>query len=136
MAPVTSVRMTVNSASVVSRTVTKKEFAKYLARDGHCYHCGVSDDTLVPQHRRNRGMGGSKMRDTASNIVVVCSQSNGAFEASERASRAAQRYGWKLRPGQDPLTTPVFDAFAGVWYLLDDKFGKKEIPPTKAEGIP
>lgn len=70
------------------------------------------------------------MRSNASNIVVVCSLSNGLFEASETASRAAQRYGWKLRAGQDPLTTPVFDAYEGIWYLLDDEFGKREVPPT------
>jgi len=120
----------VKSASVkMAPIVTKKEFAKFLARDGHCYHCGIADDTLVPQHRRNRGMGGSQSRSNASNVVVVCSHSNGLFEASEVASRAAQKYGWKLRAGQDPLTTPVFDAFEGVWYLLDDKFGKRETPP-------
>lgn len=110
--------------------VTKKEFAKYLARDGHCYHCGITDQTLVPQHRRNRGMGGSRMRSEPSNVIVVCALSNGLFEASETASRAAQRYGWKLRAGQDPKDTPVFDAWSGVWYLLDDQFGKREIPPV------
>lgn len=114
--------------------VTKKEFAKFLARDKHCFHCGIDDDTLVPQHRRNRGIGGSRMRSNASNIVVVCSHSNGMFEASEGASKAAQRYGWKLRAGQDPLTTPVFDAFDGVWYYLDDDFGKRIVPPAERPG--
>ena len=124
-----SVRTILKSASVkMAQTVTKKEFAKFLARDGHCYHCGVSDDTLVPQHRRNRGMGGSQSRSNASNVVVVCSHSNGMFEASEAASKTAQRYGWKLRAGQDSLTTPVFDAYEGVWYYLDDNFGKRETP--------
>lgn len=68
------------------------------------------------------------MRSNASNIVVVCSHANGMFEASEAASRAAQKYGWKLREGQDPLTTPVFDAYDGVWYYLDDNYGKRETP--------
>jgi len=49
------------------------------------------------------------------------------FESSEAASRAAQKYGWKLRAGQDPLDTPVFDAFEGIWYLLDDNFNRSEI---------
>lgn len=110
--------------------VTNKEFAKFLARDGHCYHCGISDETLVPQHRRNRGMGGSRSRSNASNVVVVCSMVNWLFEASERASMTAQRYGWKLREGQDPQTTPVFDAYEGIWYLLDDNWGKREVPPV------
>lgn len=110
--------------------VTKKEFAKYLARDGHCYHCGIADETLVPQHRRNRGMGGSQSRSEPSNVVVVCSMVNGLFEASETASRAAQKYGWKLRAGQEPESTPVFDAWDGKWYLFDNKFGKREVPPV------
>jgi hypothetical protein len=112
---------------VMAQTVTKKEFAKYLARDLHCYHCGISDDTLVPQHRQNRGMGGSRMRSKPSNVVVVCSHSNGMFESSDRASKAAQRYGWKLRAGQDPLSSPVFDAFDGVWYLFDDDFNRIQV---------
>jgi hypothetical protein len=108
--------------------VTQKEFNKYLARDGHCYHCGLVDETLVPQHRRNRGLGGSKSRSNASNIVVVCSQSNGMFESSSEASVTAQRAGWKLRSGQESLTTPVFDSYEGKWYFLDDSFGKTETP--------
>ena len=131
---VTCVMMTHRLAFVESWTVTKKEFAKFLARDKHCYHCGIDDDTLVPQHRRNRGMGGSRMLSNASNIVVVCSHSNGMFEASEAASKAAQRYGWKLRAGQDTLTTPVFDAYDGIWYYLDDEFGKREVPPAEKPG--
>lgn len=122
------VRVTVSSACVViALTVTKKEFDKFLARDKHCYHCGLEDETLVPQHRRNRGMGGSKRLNNASNIVVVCSQSNGLFESHSGAAMAAERYGWKLRAGQESLTTPVFDAYDGVWYLLDDNFERIEI---------
>ena len=116
--------------------MNKKEFDKFLARDRHCYHCGISDETLVPQHRRNRGMGGSKRLNNASNIVVVCSQSNGLFESHSGAAMAAEKYGWKLRAGQESINTPVFDAYEGIWYLLDDNFGKKEIPPTEAEGTP
>lgn len=74
------------------------------------------------------------MLSNASNIVVVCSHSNGMFESSEAASKAAQRYGWKLRPGQDPLTTPVFDAYDGIWYYLDDNYGKREVPQLKSQG--
>lgn len=70
------------------------------------------------------------MRSKPSNVLVVCSLSNGLFEASESHSRAAQGYGWKLRAGQDPETTPVFDAYEGIWYLLDDAWGKREVPPV------
>ena len=103
------------SVKLIAWTVTEKEFKKFLARDGHCYHCGTTDETLVPQHRRNRGMGGSVSRLAPSNVVVLCSLLNGLLEASESHSVTAQRYGWKLRQGQDPLTTPVYDAFSDTW---------------------
>lgn len=106
--------------------MTKKEFQKYLDRDKYCLHCGLADDTLVPQHRRNRGMGGSKSRSQPSNTIVLCSLFNGQIEAVREASEAAQRYGWKLRAGDSPEWTPVYDAWAGVWYVLDDDFGRMQ----------
>jgi len=117
----------------VREIVTRKEFQKYLARDGHCLHCGADDETLVPQHRRNRGMGGSESRSKPSNVIVLCSYFNGVIEASEVASRAAQKYAWKLREGQDPAQTPVYDSWMGVWWLLDDNFQKKEVAPRKGQ---
>jgi len=102
--------------------VNKKEFDKFLKRDGHCLHCGATDDTLIPQHRRNRGMGGSKSRSKPSNVIVLCSYFNGLIESHSEASVTAQRYGWKLRPGQKPETTPVYDSWSGEWYLLDDNY--------------
>lgn len=106
--------------------MTKKEFQKYLDRDKYCLHCGLADDTLVPQHRRNRGMGGSKSRSQPSNTIVLCSLFNVEIEAVREASEAAQRYGWKLRAGDSPEWTPVYDAWAGVWYVLDDDFGRMQ----------
>jgi len=41
----------VKSAKATLMIVTEKQFRKYLARDSHCLHCGLQDDTLVPQHR-------------------------------------------------------------------------------------
>jgi hypothetical protein len=49
--------------------MTKKEFQKYLDRDGGCVHCGDTE-TAVPNHRANRGMGGSRERDVPSNVIV------------------------------------------------------------------
>ena len=118
----------VKSVKLIAWTVTKKEFQKFLTRDGHCYHCGTTDDTLVPQHRRNRGMGGSQSRSKPSNVVVLCSYINGIIEASEDHSKAAQRYGWKLRQGQDPLETPAYDSLTDTWWLFDDSYQKREMP--------
>ena len=105
--------------------MNKKEFQKYLNRDKACVHCGLDDDTLVPQHRLNRGMGGSKARDVPSNIVTLCSEFNFLIEANSVQAGLARAYGWKLTAGQDPKRIPVF--IRGDWWLLDDKFGKQEV---------
>jgi hypothetical protein len=106
-------------------TVTEKEFRQFLARDSYCLHCGLSDDTLVPQHRRNRGMGGShQRRSKPSNIIVLCSSFNYTIEAVSEASVTAQQYGWKLRAGQEPEDTPVYDSYSGNWYLLFDDYSR------------
>ena len=111
---------------MMAQTVTKKEFDKFLARDRYCLHCGIDDDTLIPQHRRNRGMGGSPQRlSKPSNIIVLCSYYNGLIESVREASETAQRYGWKLRAGQEPEETPVYDSWSGEWYLLKDDYTRK-----------
>jgi len=63
-----------------------KAFAKFLNRDKACVHCGTTDSTLIPQHRINRGMGGSKLLNKPSNIVVLCSAFNGLIEANAEAA--------------------------------------------------
>lgn len=101
--------------------VTQKEFQRFLDRDRSCYHCGRSDDTLIPQHRKGRGMGGSKERNRASNVVVFCSWANGELESNATFAARARELGWALRSGQDSAATPIRDA-AGTWWLLDDEF--------------
>lgn len=104
--------------------MTSRQFAKYLKRDRHCLHCGKTDDTLIPQHRINRGMGGSKILDRPSNIIVMCSLFNGLIESDFDRAMKAKEYGWKLDSWEDPLTSPVYDMVAGKWFLLDDEFTK------------
>jgi hypothetical protein len=102
--------------------MNKKQFQNYLDRDTACPHCGTTGPELVPQHRANRGMGGSKLRDRPSNIIVFCSLANGLMESSYGFAARARSLGWKLLSHQDPLTTParLWDG----WYFLDDSFGK------------
>lgn len=104
--------------------MNSKQFQKYLDRDGSCPHCGTTE-TLVPQHRQNRGMGGSKLRDVPSNIIVLCAAYNGLIESSATHAKLAIDFGWKLTAGQDPKETPVM--ISGKWYLLDDNFGKVQV---------
>jgi hypothetical protein len=105
--------------------VTPKEFNKYLERDfNRCVHCGKSDDTLIPQHRSNRGMGSVKSRNRPSNIVVLCSAYNGLIESNAQEARRARNNGWKLSSHQDSLFEPLWDAVDRSWWLLDDDYGR------------
>jgi hypothetical protein len=108
--------------------VNEKEFNKYLARDGGCVHCGDCF-AVVPHHRLNRGLGGSRERDTPSNIVTLCSIVNGLVESDAKWYQAALLNGWKLRAGQEPRVSPIWFALDMKWFLLDDKMGKVETSP-------
>lgn len=89
--------------------MNQKAFRKFLDRDGWaCVHCGNTGDDLVPQHRVNRGMGGSKELNKPSNIIVICSLFNGLIEADVKAAELAKRMGWKLSSWQSPESTPVW----------------------------
>jgi hypothetical protein len=101
-----------------------KEFKKYLMRDAYCPHCGLDDDTLVPQHRIAKGYGGSKMRHRAANILVMCSWANGLMERDAGFAREAKEKGWKLESWQDPAEEPFFDECDGFWYKIDDQFNR------------
>jgi hypothetical protein len=103
------------------------EFKKYEARDTHCPHCGIGVPYLVPHHRKNRGMGGSKLRDTPSNILLVCALLNGAMEQQSEVAEDARRFGWKLESWQDPLVVPIYDAVTGFLYRLKDDYSKEYI---------
>ncbi len=105
--------------------MTPKEFKKYLERDfNECVHCGISDDTLVPNHRKNRGHGGSKLLNQSSNIVVMCSEFNGKIESVPAAADMARKFGWKLSSWDDPTEVPIYSR--GAWWLLDDNYGRVE----------
>lgn len=68
-------------------------------------------------------MGGSKLLDRPSNLVVLCSRLNSLIESDHRWAQVARDYGWKLERWQIPEECPVFDARAGVWLVLDNSFG-------------
>lgn len=88
-------------------------------RDRHCWHCGETED-LVPHHRRNRGMGGSKLLDVYSNLMLVCAVYNGLMESDSKVAEKARGFGHKLRSWEG-TEKAVFDVSNGVWYeLLDD----------------
>jgi hypothetical protein len=98
--------------------VPKKVLKLVQARDSHCWHCGLEED-LVPHHRINRGMGGSKLLDTPDNLLLVCSRWNGDMESDAELAATARGWGHKL-PAWESLELPVFDRMGGWWYLLPD----------------
>ncbi len=103
--------------------LNKKTFDLFLARDGSCVHCGLTDDTLVPQHRKNRQSGGkNKSANQPSNIVVLCSQANLLLESNAEFAELGRKLGWKLRSHENPLEVPIFGH--GGWWLLNDDFTK------------
>lgn len=104
-----------------------RQFALYLARDLHC-PCGCvgREDTLVPNHRAGRGMGGSKLLDRPSNVVVMCSSANGFIESDPDWAATARAYGWKLSRWQVPEEVPFYDLATGTWNLLDNLYNRTE----------
>lgn len=100
-----------------------KQFQRLLDRDGYCLHCG-EQEAIAPNHRANRGMGGSKLRDGSENLVVLCSELNGLIESNAVAAQLARKHGWKLESWQNPIDIPVTDLVSGKTYLLNQTFGR------------
>ena len=107
--------------------VNKKDLKTLRKRDAFCWHCGLDDDTLVPHHRQNRGMGGSPARDNLSNIILVCSRYNGLMESDSYWAARAREQGHKLMSHQDSAIAPCFDVTTGIWYRLNRDGSKVDI---------
>ena len=100
-----------------------KTFRKFLDRDGGCVHCGETE-AVSPHHRKNRGMGGSKILDRPSNVIVLCSWLNSALESDPKWAAIAREFGWKLTAGQDPELVPVVLRDGESMALLDNEHGR------------
>ena len=99
--------------------IPKKILKLVQERDAHCWHCSTEID-LVPHHRINRGMGGSKLLDTPDNLMMVCAVYNGLMESDYRVAQAARQWGHKLAVWERPVERAVFDVTGGWWYLHSD----------------
>jgi hypothetical protein len=91
-------------------------------RDDHCYHCGQTEELQI-HHRRNKGIGGSKLLDTPDNLMRVCAAWNYGMESDPRVASQARAWNHKL-PIWEKENLPVFDRAGGWWYLQPD--GTKE----------
>ena len=97
----------------------RKSLTLLRARDSHCWHCGATDD-LIPHHRKNRGMGGSKLLDGLDNLMLVCAFYNGEMETTSQTATEARGWGHKLATWE-ATNKPVFDCPTFTWYtLLED----------------
>ena len=96
--------------------IQKKILKQVQGRDPYCWHCGREDD-LVPHHRINRGMGGSKLLDIPQNLMMVCGQYNGDMEGNATVGAQARGWGHKLSVWESP-EHPVFDCVAFRWWVL------------------
>ena len=102
----------------------RRDFDRLVERDGgKCLHCGATEG-LVPNHRRSRGMGGSKLRDVPSNLVLMCSTMNNAIEDDVRLAAVAVQYGWKVTGLDAWELIPVYDVTAQGWFVLDNHFNR------------
>lgn len=106
--------------------VSKRVMRILRERDEYCWHCGQTED-LVPHHRKNKAMGGSKvLENDIQNIILVCARYNGDMESMPLVQRDAVGWGRKI-PFWEEISMPVFDSVAFRWYLLDSEGGKREI---------
>ena len=113
-------------------TITAHVRKKLKTRDPYCLHCG-DDANLVVHHRKNRQMGGSKLLDHYSNLLMVCESYNFRMEASEVIAEDARKFGHKLSSWQD-FSEPVYDECDGNWYVLNDD-GTKSVVDSPEESI-
>ncbi len=98
--------------------------AIYQAGDGRCIGCGRADVTA--QHRRRRGMGGSKdpLISTPANGVPLCgSGTTGCHGWTERHPLDARLLGWALEAHEDQLAAPFWTRFGWRRWVRDEVRG-------------
>lgn len=113
---------------------TRKTRAAVIRRDdGMCVHCGrtvVDPDSLAPvaeyslQHRRARGMGGSKdpASNAPANLLLLCGDGvTGCHGLVERERGWARREGWAVSLFDDPADSPLHHPRLG-WVLVGDTY--------------
>lgn len=105
----------------------KRDLERLFERDnGQCWHCGTTENLTV-QHRMNRGMGGSRLRDNPANLILLCWYSNFEMEASSVKAEVARVSGWKIRNGYIPANVPAFHQPSNTWICLNDDWSIKVV---------
>lgn len=82
-----------------------------LARDGYrCVRCGESvfARQYSLQHRKARGMGGTRTVETAPDLITMCgSGTTGCHGHVEAHPNEAREQGWRVDQAQDTAKVPV-----------------------------
>lgn len=99
--------------------MNKRDFQKLKNRDETCVATGQETDRLIPNHRIDRGMGGSKLLDNPENLVLMDSIINGLITHDKDWERKAFKYGWSLESWQDPATEPFYHIGLHQWVQPD-----------------
>lgn len=113
---------------------TAKVRALVVERDeGRCVRCcrplfnldsGSPVHQYSLQHRRARGMGGSKAADTNApqNLILVCGSAtspDGCHYRMESRPSYASEHGWRVGQWENPLDVPVTTWRGPVWLHAD-----------------
>lgn len=113
---------------------TNAQVETLRTRDGNvCVWTGATTDRLVPQHRRNRGMGGNPALNTLENGVLLDSIVNGWIESDAGLGEMAKAYGIKLERHADPGYVPVFYRHEHKCYVLGDDGSRYEVDALEAQ---
>lgn len=105
-----------------------------LGRAVHrCERCGRPLSTALGyslQHRRARGMGGTRRPDTNDppNLVAACgSATTGCHSWMESHPRAAAQFGWRVAQADDPAAVPIVHWRHGwVWLTSEGTYAKEK----------
>lgn len=113
---------------------------RMLERDGYkCVYCYTPFD-LTPQHRANRGMGGSKRGHGLSNLVTMCKRHNEQLESDPMFAELGRRMGWKVKRNSGPPASEiaVWSFPDWGWFLLADDGSRLRLPegPAAEQWLP
>lgn len=78
--------------------------------EGRCQRCGafIGSRPRSLHHRRARGMGGSRLANTAANLILLCGTgTTGCHGWIESNRTKAEKLGFLVRQGHNPALIPV-----------------------------
>lgn len=87
--------------------------------DERCAHCGTNYQ-LTPQHRRGRGMGGSKRKYTYAGYIVLCWESNVLLESDAAFAQEGRDKGWKINRSDPRQDSDIPVLYPDGWRWLTD----------------